>query len=123
MAKQSHSGTYYTIYYNIPVNSIKSRPRHMPTPAKKITPIAKTSKTATRKATTAQIEGVLVKVRPYIQMHGGDVELVGVEKGIVTLNIQGACAHCRMADLTYNNLIAGLLKEEVPGIKDIIIEK
>ena len=73
--------------------------------------------------TTKKVEAVLVKVRPYIQLHGGDVALVGVKDGIVTLNIQGACAHCGMADLTYNNLIAGLLKEEVPGIKGIVIEK
>ena len=72
---------------------------------------------------TKKIEAVLKKVRPYIQMHGGDVALIGVEKGIVTLNISGACAHCRLADLTYNTLIAGLLRDEVSGIEDIVIEK
>jgi Fe-S cluster biogenesis protein NfuA len=66
-----------------------------------------------------KIEEILIKVRPYIQMHGGDVALVSVEKGIVTLNITGACAHCSMADLTYNSLITGLLKDEVPGIKEV----
>jgi Fe-S cluster biogenesis protein NfuA len=73
--------------------------------------------------TTKKVEEVLKKVRPYIQMHGGDVALVGVEKGIVTLNITGACAHCSLADLTYNNLITGLLREEVPGIKDVRLIK
>jgi len=72
---------------------------------------------------TTKVEKVLTKVRPYIQMHGGDVALVGVEKGIVSLNIKGACAHCSLADLTYNSLIAGLLKEEVPGIKDVRLIK
>ena len=72
---------------------------------------------------TTKVEKILTKVRPYIQMHGGDVSLVGVEKGIVTLNITGACAHCSLADLTYNNLIAGLLREEVPGIKDVRLNK
>jgi Fe-S cluster biogenesis protein NfuA len=69
--------------------------------------------------TTKKVEEILAKVRPYIQMHGGDVTLVGVEKGVVTLNISGACVGCSLADLTYNKLIAGLLKEEVPGIKEI----
>ena len=73
--------------------------------------------------TTKKIQEVLTKVRPYIQMHGGDVALVGVEEGIVTLNITGACAHCSLADLTYNMLIAGLLREEVPGIKDVKLIK
>jgi len=70
-----------------------------------------------------KIEKILVKVRPYIQMHGGDVSLISVEKGIVTLNISGACSHCSMADLTYNNLIAGLLKQEIKGIKDVVLQK
>jgi Fe-S cluster biogenesis protein NfuA len=69
--------------------------------------------------TTKKVEEVLTKVRPYIQMHGGDVSLVSVKKGIVTLNISGACVGCSLADLTYNKLIGGLLKEEVPGIKEV----
>lgn len=70
-----------------------------------------------------QVREILEKVRPYIQMHGGDVSLVGVEDGIVTLNIMGACSHCSLADLTYNTLIAGLLRKEVPGIVDIVLIK
>ena len=73
--------------------------------------------------TTKKVEEILAKIRPYIQMHGGDVSLVGVEKGIVTLNISGACTHCSLADLTYNSLIAGLLKEEVPGVKEVRLIK
>ncbi len=72
--------------------------------------------------TLTKVEAVLTKVRPYIQMHGGDVALIGIEKGVVTLNISGACAHCSMADLTYNKLIGGLLMEEVPGIKNVVLK-
>ncbi len=74
-------------------------------------------------ATEKNIKEILDKVRPYIVMHGGDVNLVGVEDGIVTLFISGACSHCRMADMTYNTLVAGLLHDEVSGIKDIVITK
>jgi Fe-S cluster biogenesis protein NfuA len=73
--------------------------------------------------TTQKVEAILTKVRPYIQMHGGDVSLVDVKEGIVTLNISGACSHCSLADLTYNSLIAGLLRQEVPGIKDVRLIK
>lgn len=76
-----------------------------------------------KSATKKNISNVLEKVRPYVKMHGGDVNLVSVNDGIVTLAISGACAHCSLADLTYNTLIAGLLRDEVSGIKDIIIEK
>ncbi|MEK7501340.1 MAG: NifU family protein [Patescibacteria group bacterium] len=70
-----------------------------------------------------KIEKVIKKIRPYIQMHGGDVFLVSVKKGIVTLQITGACTHCSLANLTYNKMLGGLLKEEVPEVKEIILIK
>jgi Fe-S cluster biogenesis protein NfuA len=69
----------------------------------------------------AKIEKILKKVRPYIQMHGGDVKLQSVEKEVATLEISGACAHCSLSDLTYNKIIGGILKEEIPSIKKIIL--
>ena len=73
--------------------------------------------------TIEKVEKILAKVRPYIQMHGGDVSLIDVKDGIVTLAIHGACSHCSLADLTYNSLIAGLLKQEIKGIKEVRLQK
>jgi Fe-S cluster biogenesis protein NfuA len=73
--------------------------------------------------TVKKIEAILTKVRPYIQMHGGDVNFVDFKDGVVTLNISGACSHCSLADLTYNNLIAGILKEDIPSVKDVRLQK
>ena len=56
-------------------------------------------------------------------MHNGDVDLLSVEDGVVTLKISGACANCKMADLTYNNLVTGLIKDEVPDIKEVVLIK
>ena len=74
-------------------------------------------------ATEKNVREILEKVRPYIKMHGGDVDLLHVKEGIVTLTISGACSHCSLADLTYNTLIAGLLHDELSGIKEIVVEK
>jgi Fe-S cluster biogenesis protein NfuA len=74
-------------------------------------------------STSQKIEALLAKVRPYIKMHGGDVQLLHVKNGTVTMRISGACADCKLSDLTYNNMVAGLLKDEVPEIKEILIEK
>jgi len=74
-------------------------------------------------ATEENIREILEKVRPFIRGHGGDVELLNFKDGVVNLKISGACAHCEMADLTYNTLIAGLLHDEVSGIKEIFVEK
>ncbi len=69
----------------------------------------------------SKIEKILEKVRPYIKMHGGDVRLVDVKNGIVSLKISGACADCPLADLTYNKMVGTLIKEEVPQVKKVII--
>lgn len=52
-------------------------------------------------------------------MHGGDVYLISFKDGLVTLHIEGACSHCSLADMTYNTLIFGILKKEIPSVKDI----
>ena len=74
-------------------------------------------------ATDENVREILEKVRPYIKMHGGDFNLVGVNEGTVKLTISGSCSHCEMADLTYNTLIAGLLRDELSGINEVVIEK
>jgi len=71
----------------------------------------------------AHVEKILDRVRPYIQMHGGDVKLVRIKDGSVTLEISGACAHCPLAYMTYNEMVAGLLQEEIPEIKNIVLKK
>ena len=76
-----------------------------------------------RSAEIAKIEEILSKIRPYIQMHGGDVALDSFIEGIVTLNISGACSHCHLADMTYNTMISGILKQEIPSVKEIRLNK
>jgi Fe-S cluster biogenesis protein NfuA len=69
-----------------------------------------------------KVKAIIEKVRPYIQMHGGDVVLAGIEDGVVTLAVSGKCLDCPWAELTYNNMLGGILKKEVEGIKDVIVE-
>lgn len=68
-----------------------------------------------------RVRAVLEKVRPYIQSHGGDVWLSGIENGIVTLKIEGTCTHCPLAELTYNKIIKTLVGEEVPEIRSVVL--
>lgn len=60
-------------------------------------------------------------MRPYIQMHGGDVSLVDIKDGVVKLKVTGACVGCGLADQTFNGMLGDMIKEEVPEIKNIII--
>jgi Fe-S cluster biogenesis protein NfuA len=85
--------------------------------------IFKKSMANNREKTEKKIEELLEKVRPYIQMHGGDVQFKSFKEGVAELDIYGACTHCSLADMTYNNLIAGLLKQDVPEVREIILNK
>lgn len=55
-------------------------------------------------------------------MHGGDVELLEIADGVVRIKISGACVGCRLANQTYNRMLGGMIKEEVPEVKEIVIE-
>ena len=47
------------------------------------------------------LKKVLDEIRPNLQADGGDLEYVGVdEDGVVSLELQGACAGCPMSQLT-----------------------
>jgi Fe-S cluster biogenesis protein NfuA len=69
-----------------------------------------------------KVQKIIDKMRPYIQMHGGDVSLVEISDGIVKLKVSGACVDCSFSDETFNGMIGGMIKEEVPEVKEIIIE-
>ena len=46
------------------------------------------------KGFSKRIEDALEGVRPYLNSHGGNVELVGIEDGRVRLRLQGSCQGC-----------------------------
>lgn len=62
------------------------------------------------------VMAALEKIRPMLQRDGGDVELVDVQDGIVTVRLRGACHGCPMAQMTLKNGIEKLLKREVPEV-------
>lgn len=69
-----------------------------------------------------EVKAILDKVRPYIQMHGGDVALASIEDGVVKLAVSGKCLDCPWAELTYNTMLGDILRKEVPGVKDVVVE-
>jgi len=51
--------------------------------------------------TVEQIEKSLDKIRPYLQVDGGDVECVRVtDDGIVEVRLTGACSGCPLSKMT-----------------------
>ena len=72
--------------------------------------------------TEEKIAALLDKVRPYIQMHGGDVQLARIEEDAAVLKVHGACVNCSLASVTYNKTIGPLIMKEVPEIREVTFE-
>ena len=66
-----------------------------------------------------KIEKALADIRPSLQADGGDVELVDVENGIVTVRLTGACGGCPMSQMTLKQGIETYIKKEVPEILSV----
>ena len=67
-----------------------------------------------------KIEAAIDRVRPALQADGGDVELVEVKDGVVSVRLTGACGGCPMATMTLKNGIERTIREEVPDVKEVV---
>lgn len=69
-----------------------------------------------------KIEGSLDKIRPFLNMEGGDVEFVGLDaaNGIVKVRLQGACSHCAISSVTLKTGVEKTLMEDIPEVKGVV---
>ena len=67
-----------------------------------------------------KVEETLNQIRWRLQADGGDVQLVSVDDGVVRVKLTGACFGCPMATLTLKSVIERILKEKVPGVKEVV---
>ena len=79
-------------------------------------------KNISEKNLETKIEEVLNKVRPFINSHGGDIAVSKINGTIVIFKVSGRCAHCQLADLTFNHAVRGMVKECAPEVTEIIFE-
>ena len=70
-----------------------------------------------------QVEEALDQVRPYIESHGGSLELLDVEEGVVRVRMSGSCDGCAASTLTLKRGIKEALTEHYPGFKEVIAEE
>jgi Fe-S cluster biogenesis protein NfuA/nitrite reductase/ring-hydroxylating ferredoxin subunit len=62
---------------------------------------------------------VLDMVRPYMQSHGGDVELVSVREDTVVVRLSGSCNGCSMSAVTLRNTVEEAIREHLPQIRNV----
>lgn len=73
----------------------------------------------TDKELESKVREVAEEIRPRLQADGGDLEIVGVENGIVKIQLKEACQNCPMAHLTLHHFIEEYLKEKIPEVKGV----
>jgi len=75
----------------------------------------------TEKSFQEKVRDVIDSVRPALQGHGGDIELVGTDPdNTVKVRLQGACQGCPGAAMTMRMGIERILKERVPEVKEVV---
>lgn len=57
----------------------------------------------------------LEQVRPYLHEHGGEVEVLTVQHGVVEVRLLGACSGCTSAAETLRHGVEEALRENLPG--------
>jgi len=67
-----------------------------------------------------QVEKIIAKIRPALQADGGNIELVDVVDGVVSVRLKGACAGCAGAQMTLKMGVERAIKEEMPEIKSVV---
>lgn len=70
----------------------------------------------------ARVSGALEEVRPYLESHGGNVELVGVEEAVVRLRLQGSCSGCPSSSMTLKLAIEDAIHKAAPEIEAVEAE-
>ena len=64
----------------------------------------------------------LETVRPYMESHGGDVELLSLEDGVATIRMQGSCDGCPASSSTLELAIKSALDEAAPDLTALVVE-
>ena len=63
-----------------------------------------------------RLRQALEKVRPYMESHGGNVELLSLENDVARLRLQGACKSCPSSAITMELALRKAIEEACPDL-------
>jgi Fe-S cluster biogenesis protein NfuA/nitrite reductase/ring-hydroxylating ferredoxin subunit len=70
----------------------------------------------------ARVHQALAEVRPYLESHGGDVDVLGIEHGVVRLALRGSCDGCASSTMTLKLAIEEAIQRAAPDVGEIVAE-
>jgi len=68
----------------------------------------------------AQVEEALDEIRPYMESHGGGLELLDVVGGAVHVRMSGSCNGCAASAMTLQRGVETKLRERIPWFEEIV---
>jgi Fe-S cluster biogenesis protein NfuA/nitrite reductase/ring-hydroxylating ferredoxin subunit len=69
-----------------------------------------------------RVARALEEVRPYMQSHGGNVELLGIEGGVARVRMEGSCDGCPSSTVTLKLAIEEAVLKAAPDLEKIEAE-
>jgi Fe-S cluster biogenesis protein NfuA len=69
-----------------------------------------------------RVREALATVRPYMESHGGDVELLGIDDGVARLRLEGHCKGCPASAATLELAIKEAIEEAAPDLAGLEVE-
>jgi Fe-S cluster biogenesis protein NfuA len=69
-----------------------------------------------------RVRGALEAVRPYLETHGGNVELLGVRDGVARVRMEGSCSGCPSSAMTLKLAIEEAVHKAAPDVERVEAE-
>ena len=67
-----------------------------------------------------KIKNIIKKIQPFLISDGGNIEFIEYKNNIVYVKLLGACAECKMMDITLKDGIEQLIINEIPEVKEVV---
>jgi Fe-S cluster biogenesis protein NfuA/nitrite reductase/ring-hydroxylating ferredoxin subunit len=69
-----------------------------------------------------RVQSALDSVRPYMESHGGNVELLSLRDGIARIHLRGSCSDCAASSVTLELAIKQALEDAAPDLEGLEVE-
>jgi Fe-S cluster biogenesis protein NfuA len=70
----------------------------------------------------ARVGRALDRVRPQLASHGGDVQLLGIDQGVVRLRMTGSCHGCPSSAATLRQTIETAIYDAAPDVAEVRVD-
>ncbi len=69
-----------------------------------------------------RVQQALDSVRPYMESHGGNVELLSLHSGVARIHLRGSCSDCSASSVTLELAVKQALEEVAPDLEGLEVE-